>query len=214
MRVGIVGAGRVGTAIARQALAAGYEVRIAGSGDPAKIELITSILTPGALAVTATEAALESDLVIVAVPLNRIGSLPFGAFAGKTVVDAMNYWAPTDGTQEEFEDRARTSSERVAQRMHGARVVKTLNHIGYHELEEDGRPASDPARRALAVAGDDAEAKHVVAEFIERIGYDAVDVGPLANGRLMEPGSAIFARAHDRAGILSVVDEAGLPVAA
>jgi 8-hydroxy-5-deazaflavin:NADPH oxidoreductase len=214
MQLGIIGAGRVGTAIARQALAAGVDVRIAASGDPAKIELIASVLMPGVRTVTATDAALQSDLVIVAVPLNRMNTLPFDAFTGKIVIDAMNYWAPTDGTQSQFEDSPLSSSEIVARRMPDARVVKTLNHIGYHELEEDGRPAGDPARRALAIAGDDAAAKEIVASFIDRIGYDAVDVGPLSHGRLMEPGSAIFAGALDRAGIQSAVEEADLPVAA
>lgn len=214
MQLGIIGAGRVGTAIARQALAAGMDVRIAASGDPAKIELIASVLMPGARTVTAAEAALHSDLVIVVVPLNRMSTLPFDAFTGKIVIDAMNYWAPTDGTQSEFEDNPLSSSEIVALRMPNARTVKTLNHIGYHELEEDGRPAADPARRALAIAGDDARAKEIVARFIDRIGYDAVDVGPLAHGRLMEPGSAIFAGALDLAGIQSVVEQADPPVAA
>ncbi len=214
MKLGIIGAGRVGTAIARQALAAGYEVRIAGSGDPSKIELIISVLAPGAIALTAEDVARESDLVIVAVPLSRINTLPFHAFAGKTVIDAMNYWAPTDGVQGEFDEAGVSSSEVVAGRMPSARVVKTLNHIGYHELEEDGRPSADPARRALAIAGDDPAAKHRVAEFIDRIGYDPVDVGPLAHGRLMEPGSVIFAGALDRAGIESAVEDASLAIAA
>jgi hypothetical protein len=204
MKLGIIGAGRVGTAIARQALAAGYEVRIAGSGDPAKIELIASVLMPGVQTVTAAEAARASDLVVVAVPLNRVDTLPFDALSGKTVIDVMNYWAPTDGVQSEFEASPLTSSELVAGKMPDARVVKTLNHIGYHELEEDGRPAGDPQRRALAIAGDDEEAKRLVAGFIDRIGYDPVDIGPLEQSRFMEPGSVIFAGAHDRAGIESV----------
>lgn len=207
MRIGIIGAGRVGTAIARQALAAGYDVRIAGSGDPSKIELIASVLMPGVHTVTAADAALDSDLVLIAVPLNRLDTLPFDALSGKTVIDVMNYWAPTDGVQDEFEESPLTSSELVARRMPDARVVKTLNHIGYHELEEDGRPAGDPHRRALAIAGDDEAAKQLVAGFIDRIGYDPVDIGPLAQGRSMEPGSVIFAGAHDRAGIESAAGE-------
>jgi predicted dinucleotide-binding enzyme len=214
MQLGIIGAGRVGTAIARQALAAGVDVRIAASGDPAKIELIASVLMPGAQTVTAADAARQSDVVIVAVPLNRSDTLPFDAFEGKIVIDAMNYWSPTDGTQSEFENSALSSSEIIASRMPGARVVKTLNHIGYHELEEDGRPPADPARRALAIAGDDDAAKRVVAEFIDRLGYDPVDVGPMAHSRLMEPGSAIFAGALDRDSMQTVVEDADLPVAA
>ncbi|MCU1443066.1 MAG: oxidoreductase [Cryobacterium sp.] len=204
--LGMIGAGRVGTAVARQALAAGYEVRIAGSGDPAKISLIASVLLPGAIPVTAAEAASLSDLVVVAVPLNRMDTLPFPALRDKVVVDAMNYWAPTDGTQPEFETSDISSSEVVAARMAGARVVKTLNHIGYHELEEDGRPAEESNRRALALAGDDEEAKRRVAEFIDRIGFDPVDIGPLSQGQLMEPGTTIFSGALDREGIEAAAD--------
>lgn len=207
-RLGIIGAGRVGTAVARQALAAGYDVRIAGSGDPSKIELITSVLVPGAVPLTASAVAEQSDVIVVAVPLGRMGTLPFSSLSGKIVVDAMNYWAPTDGTQDEFDRSDLSSSEVVAHRMPGARVVKTLNHIGYHELEEDGRPAGSPDRRALALAGDDRAAVAVVASIIDRIGYDAVEVGPLSAGRIMEPGSAIFAGALDRRGIERAVQQA------
>ena len=189
--IGILGAGRVGTALARQAIKAGYPVRIATAQPAADIELLVNIVTPGAEAVEASVAA-ASDLVIVAIPLHKYRTLNPADFAGRVVIDAMNYWAPVDGVHDDFEADARTSSEVVARFLPGARIVKTLNHIGYHELEEDDRPAGHPERRALAVAGDDAAATALVRGFIDRLGYDAVDAGPLSAGRSFQPATAIF----------------------
>jgi len=205
--LGILGAGRVGTAIARQAMRAGYEVAIAASGDPADIELIVEVMAPGARAVTAAEAARASDLVVLAVPLRRYVTLDPAMLAGRVVVDAMNYWAETDGHLPALET-ARSSSEMVADHLTGARLVKTLNHIGYHELETDHAPAGTPGRRALAGAGDDDAARAGVMDLIDRLGYDAVDAGPLAAGVALEPGTEIFTGRHDRAALERLVEHA------
>ncbi|WP_433875101.1 NADPH-dependent F420 reductase [Sinomonas atrocyanea] len=204
--VGILGAGRVGTALAREALKAGYEVRIATAKPVEEIELIVEIITPGALAVTAADAA-ASDLVVLAAPLHRYRTLDAAGLAGRVVVDAMNYWEPTDGAMPEM-NAGRGTSEVVQDFLAGSSVVKTLNHIGYHDLESDGRPAGAPDRRALAVAGDDESARAVVLGFVEAIGYDAVDAGPLAAGRAFEPGTEIFAGAHDAAGLVEALGRA------
>jgi 8-hydroxy-5-deazaflavin:NADPH oxidoreductase len=195
--IGVLGAGRVGTAIARQALKAGYEVLIATSRPPAEIEMLVDIVVPGARAVSAEVAARESDIVILAIPLPKYRSLQPVQLAGKVVIDAMNYWPPTDGVIEEFEGPS-ASSEVVLRHLPAARLVRTLNHIGYHELEEDGRPRDDPRRRALAIAGDDEEARRHVAGIIDRMGYDPVDAGPLAAARKFEPGMAIFEGRFER----------------
>jgi len=205
--LGILGAGRVGTAIARQAMRAGYVVAIAASGDPADIELIVEVMAPGARAVTAAEAARASDLVVLAVPLRRYVTLDPAMLAGRVVVDAMNYWAETDGHLPALET-ARSSSEMVADHLTGARLVKTLNHIGYHELETDHAPAGTPGRRALAGAGDDDAARAGVMDLIDRLGYDAVDAGPLAAGVALEPGTEIFTGRHDRAALERLVEHA------
>lgn len=193
--IGILGAGRVGTAVARQALAAGFDVSIATAKPADEIEMIVDIVTPGASAVEAAEAA-DSDLVIVAVPLHKYRTLDPTLLAGKTVIDVMNYWAPIDGTIDDFEDDPRTSSEIIQSFLQESRVVKSLNHIGYHELEEDGQPADSPDRRALAVASDYAAAKQLVSAFLDRLGYDPVDAGPLAAGRAFQPGTEIFNGSH------------------
>lgn len=191
-RLAVVGAGHVGPVIARIAVEAGYEVAIAGSAEPERIELITQVLVPGARARWAAEAVADADLVVLAIPVHRFESFDSGLVAGKIVVDAMNYWPSADGVRELFEDDRYGSSEIVQQRLDRSTVVKTLNHIAYQDLEDDRRPAGSPDRRALGVAGDDPRAVGIVAEVIERIGYDAVLLESLRAGRLLEPGGPVF----------------------
>jgi predicted dinucleotide-binding enzyme len=191
-RIAVLGAGHVGPVIARVAVEAGYRVSIAASGDPAEIELIVQVLAPGAEPRWAADAVGEAGIVVLAIPLHKFAALDPALVAGKVVVDPMNYWPPIDGVQEMFEDRRYGSSEIVARRLARSAVVKTLNHIGYHELDEDRRPAGSPDRRALGVASDDPRAAGVVAELIERMGYDAVRLGSLSAGRLLEPGGPVF----------------------
>ena len=198
--IGILGAGKVGTAIARQALRAGYRVLIAGSGDPERIRLLTSIMAPGATATMADEAVTGSDLVVLALPLHKYGTLDPSVLDGAIVVDTMNYWAEQNGVMEALDD-APSSSELVQELLAGARLVKSLNHIGYHELEENAAPAGTPGRRALAAAGDDDEARAAVLTFLDRLGFDAVDAGPLRHGAAFEPGTAVFDGRFDRAGL-------------
>jgi predicted dinucleotide-binding enzyme len=145
---------------------------------------------------TAADAVASADLVVVAVPLHKYRSVDPELLRGKVVIDAMNYWAPIDGTQDDFEATDLTSSETIAEHLSGARLVKSLNHIGYHELEEHRLPAGDPNRRALALASDDDDAAALVSELIDRLGYDPVMAGPLVAGAAFQPGTAIFGGAH------------------
>jgi 8-hydroxy-5-deazaflavin:NADPH oxidoreductase len=209
-RIAVLGAGHVGPVIARVAMEAGYQVSIAASGDPAKIELIAQVLAPGAEPRWAADAVGEADIVVMVIPLHKFAALDPSLVAGKLVVDAMNYWPPVDGAQEMFEDRQYGSSEIVAARLARSTIVKTLNHIGYHELEDERRPAGSPERRALGVASDDPHAAAVVAEFIERIGYDAVQLSSLTAGRALQPGGPVFGVPLRRAEFeLAVRAEAG-----
>jgi predicted dinucleotide-binding enzyme len=191
-RIAVLGAGHVGPVIARVAIEAGYEVSIAASGDPEQIELIAQVLAPGAEPRRAADAVDAADIVVLAIPLHKFTTLDPSLLDGKLVVDVMNYWPPVDGVQEMFEDRRYGSSEIVQRRLAGSTVVKTLNHIGYHELDDERRPKGSPERLALGVAGDDPRAVDIVAELIERIGYDAVRFDRLSAGRLFEPGSPVF----------------------
>ncbi|MGA7203153.1 MAG: NAD(P)-binding domain-containing protein [Specibacter sp.] len=198
--IGILGAGKVGTGVARQALKAGYKVLIAASGDPKDIALIIQIMAPGAVAASAEQVMTEADLVVLSVPLHKFRTLDQAGLDGKHVVDTMNYWRDTNGDMPELED-APSSSDMVHAHLPGALLAKSLNHIGYHELELDARDAGAADRRALAVASDDDGTRTMVLEFLERLGFDAVDAGPLANGAAFEPGTPIFTGSYDRAGV-------------
>ena len=199
LRIGVLGAGHVGPVIARAAITAGYPVSIAASGDPEDIALITEVLVPGAQPRWAADAVQQSDIVVLAIPLHRFATFDPSLVADKIVVDAMNYWPPVDGVQELFEDPQRGSSEIVADRLPRSTIVKTLNQIGYHDLEDERRPAGSPDRRAVGVAGDDAAAVDTVSEVIERIGYDAVLLDSLRAGRVLEPGGPVFGASLGRA---------------
>ena len=191
-RVAILGAGRVGTALARALVDAGYDVTIAGSGDPALVEMIVAVVAPGARAGWAADAVADADMVVLALPLHRLVTVDAALLRGRLVVDAMNYWPPVDGRIARFDDAPRGTSSVVQELFPDARVVKTLNHTGYHDLEPDRRPSGHPERRAMGVAGDGAADVAAAAEVIERIGYDAVRLDSLAAGRLLQPGEAPF----------------------
>jgi predicted dinucleotide-binding enzyme len=182
--LGIVGAGKLGLTIARAALAAGYDVAISGSGPADAIALTVDVLAPGARAATTAEVVRHADVIVLAVPTHRFRGLPRDLFAGKVVVDAMNYWEPVDGIDAELAAAAEGTSVVVQAWFASARVVKSLNQLGYHELEE---LLDASARVEMGVAGDDPGAVHTVMALIDRLGFDPVDAGPLAVGAVLEP---------------------------
>jgi 8-hydroxy-5-deazaflavin:NADPH oxidoreductase len=190
--IGFIGAGHVGSQVARVAIASGYDVVISNSRGPETLARLVSELGPRARAATSEDAAAAGDLVVVAVPLKAINDIPVEPLVGKVVIDANNYYAQRDGNIADLDDDSLASSELLQQRLRGAHVVKAFNHIFARQITSDGRPLGTPNRRALAIAGDNPAAKAQVAELIDGFGFDVVDAGPLAESWRIKPGTPAY----------------------
>jgi predicted dinucleotide-binding enzyme len=207
LRLGIVGAGKLGTTLARTAIAAGYDVLISGSGSADAIALTVDVLAPGARVATPEDVVRHADIVVLAVPTHRFRELPPDLFAGRILIDAMNHWEPVDGADDELTGAPDGTSSVVQQRFASAHVVKSLNQLGYHELDELPRPNGAPDRIAIGAAGDAPDAVAAVLELIDRLGFDPVDAGPLANGKRLEPDGSPFAITYSAAELAGVVGQ-------
>jgi len=203
--IGILGAGKVGTVLGRLFLAAGYPVTIAGSGATSKIALIVDVLVPGARVALAEDVARDADLVILALPLGKYLSIPREALRGKLVLDAMNYWWEIDGIRDDLSDPRVSTSELVQAYLADSRVIKAFNHMGYHDLDEGPRPPGTPGRKALGIAGDDADDLATVAALVDAVGFDPVVVGTLRDSISLEPGSALFGANFERQAVRDAV---------
>lgn len=190
--IGILGAGKVGIVLAQLALKAGYQVYIAGSGNPEKIALSIKVLAPGAVAVTKNEAAAKGELVILALPLSKYKSIPVNELRDKIVIDSMNHWPEVDGPRADTVPDNQSSSELIQEYLPGSRVVKALSHMGYHELFDNPKPPNTPHRKAIAIAADSPADAEVVAHFINSLGFDPLYIGDLKQGSSLEPGKAAF----------------------
>jgi 8-hydroxy-5-deazaflavin:NADPH oxidoreductase len=193
MRIGIIGSGDVGGATARLFVDAGHEVAIANSRGPHTLTQLVGTLGERARAATAEEAADFGEVVVVAIPFGRYRQLPADQLAGKIVADATNYHPARDGNIPMLDSDQTTSSQLLASRLDGARVVKVFNTMNPSTLESAGRTdAPLDQRLAIFVAADDPDAKRVVADLVEQIGFTPVDTGSLADSRRQQPGAAVY----------------------
>jgi predicted dinucleotide-binding enzyme len=194
MKIGIVGAGYIGGNVAKLFIKAGHEVAIANSRGPETLQELISELGENAQAATIEEAATFGEIVFVSIPLGRYKELPVEPFYGKIVIDSNNYYPGRDGNFAELDNGETTSSELLAAHLKGARIVKAFNTIWFEHLKTQGNtnlPLEE--RRVIFIAGDDSEAKEVVAKLIEEIGFAAVDTGFLhEGGKLQQPDTAVY----------------------
>jgi predicted dinucleotide-binding enzyme len=197
MKIAILGAGKLGVTLAQLALKAGYGVTIAGSGDPDKIRLSMRVLAPGAHVDSVANAAEGADIVILALPLSKFRNISSTLLKGKLVIDAMNYWWEVDGDLAEILTGGISSSEEVQRYFSDARVVKALNHMGYHDLFDYAAPERSQGRKAIAIAGDSPQDTEAVAQFVSNLGFEPYIAGTLADGKAFEPGGLIFGVSAD-----------------
>ena len=203
MKIGIIGAGFIGRTLARLAMQHGYEAMVSNSRGPAS--LTSTARAIHARTGTVEEAAAFGDIVVLAIPFHARASLPAAALAGKVAVDAMNYYPDRDGAIPELDRRETTTSGMISSLLPSVRIVKAFNAILANDLEAGGRLAGDGGRRAIPVAADDGDAKALVMQFQERIGFDAVDTGGLAESWRFERGKPAYCVGLDRAGVLQAL---------
>jgi predicted dinucleotide-binding enzyme len=193
MKIGIIGAGHIGSTTARLFIDAGHEVALSNSRGPETLRDLIAELGPSAQAMTPAEAARFGDVVLVAVPLKDYTSLPAGELRGKIVIDAMNYYPGRDGHFAALDSGNTASSELLAAHLQGARVVKAFNTIWFEHLKTRGRkdlPVEQ--RRVIPVSADDADARRIVSELIEAIGFGPYDLGDLHSSTRQQPDTPIY----------------------
>jgi predicted dinucleotide-binding enzyme len=180
--IGIIGAGMIGSQLARLAIKNGYHVVISNSRGPATLSALVAELGANARAATPAEAGAAGDIVVVTVPLKAYRAIPVEPLAGKIVIDTNNYYPERDGHIPELDNESTTTAELLAAHLPTSKVVKAFNHIHAASLTTEGQPAGSKNRRALVIAGDDDKAKATVRALIDQFGFDVVDAGPLKEG--------------------------------
>ena len=207
--VGIIGSGMIGGTVARLSVAAGHHVVVSNSRGPETLAELVAELGPLATAATSEQASEAGDLVLVSIPVKAFGDVPVKPLAGKPVLDTGNYYPQRDGHIEELDTGALTSSGLLQRYLPEAHVVKVFNNILFKHLQNLARPHGAQDRSALPIAGDDPAAKQAVTAFLDAIGYDAVDTGPLAESWRQEPGTPVYGSPYG-----PYTDEMGTPASA
>lgn len=209
MKIGIIGAGQIGGTLARRFSALGHKVMVANSRGPETLKELAA--ETGAMAVPVRDAVRDADLVVVTIPEKNIPSLPKGLFAESgaelVVVDTGNYYPrQRDGRIAAIE--AGLPESRWVEQQFDRPVIKAFNNIYARHLLERGRPRGAAGRIALPVAGDDAKAKAVVLRLVDELGFDGVDAGSLDESWRQQPGSPVYAKDFDAAGVRRALAEA------
>jgi predicted dinucleotide-binding enzyme len=187
--IGLIGAGNIGQAVARLAVDHGHDVVLSNSRGPETLASVVAELGPHAEADTSEGAAERGDVVVVTIPFKAYRDVPVAPLAGKVVIDTNNYYPQRDGQIAELDDDSTTSTSLLQEHLPESHVVKAFNHLMASHLTEHAQPADSANRRALAIAGDDPDAKATVSGLVEEFGFDVVDVGPLAESWRIEPGT-------------------------
>lgn len=184
--IGIIGAGHIGSQVARKAVELGYDVIIANSRGPETLRELVAELGPRARAATAREAGESGDFAVVTIPLKDYLALPAGALDGKIVVDTLNYYWERDGHIPALDQGLATTSGLVQEHLAGSRVAKGFNHIHSADLTTAGTPAGTENRRALATSSDHGDAAELVSRLYDEFGFDTVNIGPLSESWRVE----------------------------
>lgn len=200
--IGILGAGKLGMTLAKLAVDAGYKVYISGSREPQKIELSVDVLAKGANPEWTDKVIEYSDVIILAMPLNKYKNINSDLLANKLVIDSMNYWWEVDGNENTYYSGKQTSTEAVAEYFNKSKVIKALNHMGYHDLASE---ANASERKSIAYAGNNSSSLKIVDKIIEDFGFDALYLGDLSKGVVLQPSKALFGVNKTKAGLLELL---------
>ena len=198
--LGIIGAGHIGSQIARKAVELGYDVVISNSRGPETLSGLVAELGPRASAATPTEAAEAGDFAVVTVPFRAYRDIPVGPLAGKIVIDTNNYYWERDGRIPELDAGKATTSGLLQEHLPESKVVKGFNHIPARDITAHGTPRGTENRRALATSSDYPEATELLTNLYDEFGFDAVDVGPLSESWRIErdrPGYVVRLNAQE-----------------
>jgi predicted dinucleotide-binding enzyme len=200
--IGIIGAGHIGSQVARAAVSHGYDVVIANSRGPETLADLIAELGPQAKAGTAEEAAAAGDFAVVTVPLKNYEQVPVEPLAGKIVIDTNNYYFERDGHIAALDNGVDTVSGMLQRHLPTSKVAKGFNHIMAADITTDGHPAGSPERRALATASDYEEAAELVQRLYDELGFDTVNVGPLADSWRVERDQPAYVVRQNKAELL------------
>jgi len=205
--IGFIGAGDIGSQLARLAIRSGYDVVLSNSRGPETLRGLITELGAHASAATADGAA-EADIAVISTPMSAVASITVAPLKGKVVIDTNNYYPERDGHIQALDEEATTTSEMLQAHLQDALIVKGFSHAGSRFLTKDSKPTGTPNRRAFAIAGDSAAAKSTVANLMDEFGFDVVDVGPLSEGWRIQRGTPGYADRFTAPELRKKLDEA------